>query len=623
MKVSIKDLLNTLMVNTSSLKGIETAMEKKQTVSLCMIVKDEDWILDRCLNSVADIVDEIIIGDTGSTDHSKEIAAKYNAQVFDIPWEDNFSSARNFTLKKATCDWILLLDADEIFNSVDSKAFLNLLDDEKYDGYHFTLLNYFNEENTKEYSVHYAFRLLRNTGEYYFEGRIHEQINKKGSPFDASRFTLADITLFHYGYTEKAIEKKQKHTRNMPLLEKQLADNPFDPYFLFNIGNEYMAQGELSKALDSYLKSYEKKAVAQAYFPHIFYRITLCYMTMKQYEKALAFAAEGLAYYPECTDFEYLRGCIYQSSHRHLLAIASFMRCLSMGEAPARFRFTGGCGTHKAYLSLGDIYMAEEIYLNAVDYYSKSLQYKESPGCTISLGKALSHLYPDGFQLFDQLISHLPYEDYGEKLLHAIHGLIEAKVYKAAQTILEQSNLASRWRGDYLFLTGKLSFYLHEYEKAASAFSSLSDDKLSLSVLTCYKDEIPSCSFLSLLLNDTLSFDALHGYLDSLGEKRKNTCLLIAGSLRPEFFTEGYTTSFDYIFFYTVFEILLKSEGKAVSDKLLPGIPKLFILDAYTKLGEIYARHGYRKEAADSILQSVKEYNYIDKDSAWCLSSCL
>ncbi|WP_175562083.1 glycosyltransferase [Anaerocolumna xylanovorans] len=598
-------------------------MENKKTVSLCMIVKDEDWILDRCLNSVTDIVDEIIIGDTGSSDNSKEIAARYNAQVFDIPWEDDFSKARNLTLEKASCDWILLLDADEIFNREDSEVFLNLLGDEKYDGYHFTLLNYFNEENTKEYSVHYAFRLLRNTGEYYFEGRIHEQINKKGGRFDASLFTLADVTLFHYGYTEKAVEKKQKHTRNMPLLKKQLADNPSDPYFLFNIANEYMAQGEINKALDYYLKSYEKKALTQAYFPHIFYRIILCCMTMKNSVKALAFAAEGLAYYPECTDFEYLRGCIYQSSHRHLLAISSFKRCLSMGEAPTRFRFTGGCGTYKAYLSLGDIYTEEEVYLSAVDCYAKSLQYKESPGCTISLGKALSHLYTDDFLLFDQLMSYLPYADYGEKLLHAVHILTETRLYKSAQTILEQSNLFSEWKGDYLFLTGKLSFYLHEYEKAVSAFLAFFEEKLSLSALACYKDEVPSYFFLSLLFHDTLHLDKLYGFFSSLTDKRKNTCFLIASYLLPESFPEGYASSFDYSFFYTVFEILLKSEGMSASGKLLPGIPKLFILDAYTKLGEIYAAQGYYEEAAASILQSVKEYNYIDKDSAWRLGSCL
>ncbi|WP_440191063.1 glycosyltransferase [Anaerocolumna jejuensis] len=610
-------------MKTSALKGHESAMMNKKTVSLCMIVKNEDWILDRCLDSVTGIVDEIIIGDTGSTDNSKEIAAKYKAQVFDIPWEDDFSRARNMTLKKAACDWILLLDADELFDKRDTEAFLQLLDNEKYDGYHFTLLNYFDEENTKEYSVHYAFRLLRNTGEYYYQGRIHEQINKKGSPLDGSRFTLADVTLFHYGYTEKAIERKQKHARNMPLLKKQLEDNPADPYFLFNIANEYMALGDINKALEVYLKSYEKRAVTQAYFPHIFYRIVLCYITLKDYGNALSFVTEGLAYYPECTDFEYLRGCIYQKSHRHLLAIASFKRCLTMGEAPNRLKFTGGCGTYKACISLGDIYEEEEVYSNAVNCYVNALEYREAPGCTLSLGRALSHLYADGHQLFDQLILKLPYSDHDEKQLHAINILIETKLAQTAESILEKSNLIQKWKGDYLFLSGKLSFYLHNYKKALSAFSALYEDKLSLSILSCYKDEAPSYYFLSLILNDLLYSDKLTSLIDTLTAGRKNTCLLIASLLLPDAFPEENTSVFDYHLFFMLFEILLKSGQKDAADRLLPAIPKLFILDSYTKLGEIYARQGYPVEAAASILQSVKEYNYIDKDSAWWLSSCL
>ncbi len=601
-------------------------MEKK-TVSLCMIVKDEAWILEKCLASVTGIVDEILIGDTGSTDSSKEIAARYGARIFDVPWEDDFSKARNHILKEASCDWILLLDADEIFNLEDTDAFLHLLDNTNYDGYHFTLLNYYDDENTKEYSVHYAFRLLRNTGEYHFEGRIHEQIQKRGSTLDPSRFTLAEVTLFHYGYTVKAIENKQKHKRNMPLLKKQLEDNPADPYFLFNIANEYMAEGDIPKALDYYLKSYEKKVTTQAYFPHVFYRIILCYISLKDSKNALYYATEGLSYFPECTDFEYLRGSIYQNSHKHLLAIASFKRCLSMGEAPTRFRFTGGCGTYKAYQTLGDVYALEEMYEEAVDSYVNSLHYKESPGCTISLGKALCKLYSDSYTLFDKLITFLPYADYGEKLLHAVHVLIEEKYYKRARVILENASLPDCWKGDSLLLNGKLSFYLHDYKKAYSSLFELITEKISLSALTCYKEEISAFFFLTLIQYNSLynnqPFDSYHRYLESLSYGKRNTCQLIAGRLAPELFQEGNTDVLDYNFFFLVFEILLKSEGKAAVSRLVSAVPKLFILDAYTKLGEIYAECGYCEEAVASILQSVKEYNYIDKDSAWYLGSCL
>ena len=84
------------------------------SISLCMIVRNEEKTLERCLNSVKKVVDEIIIVDTGSTDSTKSIAKKFTNKVFDFKWCDNFSLARNFSFSKATCEYIMWLDADDI-----------------------------------------------------------------------------------------------------------------------------------------------------------------------------------------------------------------------------------------------------------------------------------------------------------------------------------------------------------------------------------------------------------------------------------------------------------------------------------------------------------------------------
>ena len=96
------------------------------TFSLCMIVKNEAQILERCLDSIADIMDEIIIVDTGSTDNTKEIARRYTAKIFDFPWVDDFSLARNFAFEKATCDYIYSADADEVLDGKNREALKNL-----------------------------------------------------------------------------------------------------------------------------------------------------------------------------------------------------------------------------------------------------------------------------------------------------------------------------------------------------------------------------------------------------------------------------------------------------------------------------------------------------------------
>lgn len=96
------------------------------TISLCMIVKNEEKVLARCLDSVADLVDEIIIVDTGSTDATKEIASRYTDQVYDFAWQDDFAAARNFSFSKATKDYIYVPDADEVLDEENRDAFRRL-----------------------------------------------------------------------------------------------------------------------------------------------------------------------------------------------------------------------------------------------------------------------------------------------------------------------------------------------------------------------------------------------------------------------------------------------------------------------------------------------------------------
>lgn len=96
------------------------------TVSLCMIVKNEERILTRCLDTIADLVDEVIIVDTGSTDNTRQIAGKYTDKIYDFEWVHDFSAARNFAFSKASCDYIYSADADEVLNEENRQKFMQL-----------------------------------------------------------------------------------------------------------------------------------------------------------------------------------------------------------------------------------------------------------------------------------------------------------------------------------------------------------------------------------------------------------------------------------------------------------------------------------------------------------------
>lgn len=93
------------------------------TISLCMIVKNEEKNLERCLNSYLPLMDEIIVVDTGSTDKTKEIAARFTDKIYDFEWINDFSAARNFAFSKATCDYIFSADADEVLEGDNVQQF--------------------------------------------------------------------------------------------------------------------------------------------------------------------------------------------------------------------------------------------------------------------------------------------------------------------------------------------------------------------------------------------------------------------------------------------------------------------------------------------------------------------
>src|SRR3989338_781444 len=107
------------------------------TLSLCMITKNEEKNLAKCLNSVKDLVDEIIIVDTGSKDNTINIAKSFNAKIINFKWQDDFSLARNESLKCASSDWIVVLDADEVIAKNDLVKIKRLIQNEKIMAYKF------------------------------------------------------------------------------------------------------------------------------------------------------------------------------------------------------------------------------------------------------------------------------------------------------------------------------------------------------------------------------------------------------------------------------------------------------------------------------------------------------
>lgn len=179
------------------------------TVSLCMIVKNEEKILSRCLDSLADLMDEIIIVDTGSTDKTKEIASNYTSHVIDFKWTGNFAEARNFAFSKATCDYIYSADADEILDEENRRKFLMLKKGilPEIDIVQMYYCNQMEYNTIYNYDREYRPKLFKRIRTFTWVNPIHETVALDPIIYDSDIEIQHKPTGFHASRDIKAFEK--------------------------------------------------------------------------------------------------------------------------------------------------------------------------------------------------------------------------------------------------------------------------------------------------------------------------------------------------------------------------------------------------------------------------------
>ncbi len=195
-------------------------MEEKPGLSLCMIVKDEEDCLARCLLSAVPVVDEIVIVDTGSTDRTTEIAKAFGAKVYDFEWIDDFSEARNLSLSKATGEWILVLDADETISPLDYDRLNKIVKNNAVYpmAYSITTRNYVkptyavgwtcndgeypDEEGGTGWYPSEKVRLFTNDSRIRFENPVHEFV-ESSLKRNGIKIRICDIPVHHYGQLDR------------------------------------------------------------------------------------------------------------------------------------------------------------------------------------------------------------------------------------------------------------------------------------------------------------------------------------------------------------------------------------------------------------------------------------
>lgn len=216
------------------------------TLSLCMIVRDEEEVLARCLASVASVVDEIVIVDTGSTDQTKAIARSFGARLFDFTWCQDFAAARNFSFSQAQSDYILWLDADDVLlpDALDKlRALKRTL---SHDAYYFRY-DYAQDAQGRSNCSFYRERIVRNRPDIVWKYPIHEVLIL---PVGCSVETR-DITVTHRR-TPTGSEKDRN--RNLSILRHAVGQAQWqdDPRIWYYLGREYADAGEFRQAIASY-----------------------------------------------------------------------------------------------------------------------------------------------------------------------------------------------------------------------------------------------------------------------------------------------------------------------------------------------------------------------------------
>ena len=304
-------------------------------VSLSMIVKDGAQTLGRCLASVADLVDEMVVVDTGSTDATPAVAAGLGARVEVVPWDDSFAAARNESLRRATGDWVFWLDADEWLDDDGRGRFRALIDRLGAEDavYFMRQVSPRGGPGAGELVVSQP-RLFRNGPDVRWRYRVHEQVVdsclRRG---DQPRLT--DVIVHHSGY-ESADVSRRKEGRNLRLLERERAENPDDSWVLFQLARLTL-QDRFPEARAHLLQALQRTGPGDPLRRPLYALLAKGYRAQGEPAAARQALDEGLALYPTDTNLLFESGALAFEAGALDEAAAAFTTLLTTRPDPDEF----------------------------------------------------------------------------------------------------------------------------------------------------------------------------------------------------------------------------------------------------------------------------------------------
>lgn len=337
-------------------------------LSLVMITKNEESNLRRCLDSVKNIVDEIVIVDTGSTDKTKDIALEFSAKVYDYEWDNNFSNARNYALSKSTGDWNLILDADEFVTNINLDKIHNFINSNNKVIGRVKRIDLFKQDGEIRKSSAFISRLAPK--DVYFTGSIHEQLD-----CDYSR-EIVDIELDHDGYLYT-----NKFDRNIILILEELKADTNNSYLLYQAAKTYYCNQmhkEASPYFDEFYENFNYNTDAFAKDGLVLYLYNI--IKTSELEKGLKVIEDYFDIMSEYCDFYFVCGVYFTelvsaNPEKYMCYFESIELCylnaLQLGESNDSDSVEG-TGSYLAEFNLGVFYELTGNIEKSIQFYRLS-----------------------------------------------------------------------------------------------------------------------------------------------------------------------------------------------------------------------------------------------------------
>ena len=407
-------------------------------VSLCMIVKNEEANLVDCLTPMVGLVDELIVVDTGSTDRTLEVALALGARVIDFPWVEDFSAARNAGLRHARGEWIFWLDADDRIDAENRQRLRRLMHQLSPDNTAY-LMKQWSPPNPQADSALVVdhVRLFRRHPGVKWRYRIHEQILPSLQETGVQK-VVTDIVIHHLGYQEPKL-RTEKLQRNIRLLKLEHAEQPEEPFTLFNLAGTYLDLGDIAAAVPYLQQCVQTAPKGSSFLPKAFVLLVQAHRQLGQTDLAWQVCLQGKERFPQEAELLFEEGVLCQGRNEEDRARQCFEQILELPSRPVMVGQDTGIRGHLTRHHLAMLYRKQGRWIDAERQWQEAMRLTPQFG-PAWLGLAELHLQLGCAEEVDGLVRRLQSLPQGE----CIAAVLQARVSVARQDLSRAQELVEQ-----------------------------------------------------------------------------------------------------------------------------------------------------------------------------------